>query len=374
MKPEYPRCIYWLSTLFGCNANTTWVWSRKDNNGTLSINQNQCGESHIGSVCVQPRVLNEITMTMMDLNAHSEDISELQSLPSPIRIFYSETSALNKRTHMEDVRNIYEKLFFNGCPIGFATEKIIKNQDNKLWDVILVYHTENVTVEELSALQSYLDNGGTVIVDGQSLKRNEYLRSHPSSLNLKPGNGKLIYATTLTDMVNKAFQQVPDSHMPPVTVTETNIKNKNLCSWRSFADANGRKIISITNLGKISTKVKFGLRGLNGNVTCKDILTGKNVSNEYLLKPEEILFLEVELATAASNGLSNSDIQVFPTIFTNNIIVKGAREKVSIFNSVGNKLAEYDAKPDMQLAVGSLLPGLYFVNVDDKYTQKVIKY
>ena len=80
----------------------------------------------------------------MDLNAHSEDIADLQSLHMPIRIFYSETSALNKRTHMEDVRNIYEKLFFNGCPIGFATEKIIKNQDNKLWDVILVYRNNFV--------------------------------------------------------------------------------------------------------------------------------------------------------------------------------------------------------------------------------------
>ena len=75
---------------------------------------------------------------------------------------------------MDDVFALYESLFFEGMPIGFATDDIIKKQNNNDWKVTLISKTPFVTKEELSAIQEYLNKGGTVIMDTESLRKNEY--------------------------------------------------------------------------------------------------------------------------------------------------------------------------------------------------------
>lgn len=65
---------------------------------------------------------------MMDLNAFSSEIAAMQSLKQPIRLFYSKTSVINKWFHMQNLFDLYRKMYFNGVPLGFATEDIINSQ------------------------------------------------------------------------------------------------------------------------------------------------------------------------------------------------------------------------------------------------------
>ena len=76
--------------------------------------------------------------------------------------------------YVNDLFELYENLKFEGVPLGFATENIINTQDNSNWDAILLWKTEFVTANELNALQNYLNNGGTLLIDAVSLKMSEY--------------------------------------------------------------------------------------------------------------------------------------------------------------------------------------------------------
>ena len=150
------------------DVGLTWLWSRKPSGSVedrLLANNTAISSGYAGSVNQQPQVANELTKTMMDLNAFSEELMQLRRQKKPIRIFYSEASAINKSTHMGDLFELYESLYFKGLPMGYATANVINKQDNKDWEVILLYKTDYVTDSEFSALQSYLNNGGTIVID-----------------------------------------------------------------------------------------------------------------------------------------------------------------------------------------------------------------
>lgn len=287
LKPEYARAAYWLATMEGLNASQTWYWSRRED-GSF---KKEDDKGYAGSNNQQPRIINEVASTMMDLNSYSEDIEAIQELKKPLRIFYSKTSAIIKITHMDDIFPIYESLYFNGLPIGYATKGIIDKQDNKGWEAILVYKTEFVTKDELNALQSYLNNGGTILIDSVSLKKNEYGQELPK---LNQGNGHLIMTNSLNDMSSKAMKIVDEKGLlPEVTVTETNSVGDKGCVWRCVKNKTGNNVLSIVNLGKSDAKLNINLKGATRGVDCKDLLKEISVSSTPTLKPYEVYFVEV---------------------------------------------------------------------------------
>lgn len=287
-KPSYARMTYWLGYIHGLNAVQTWFWARRDD-GSI---RNNSGNGYAGSNNQQPRIINEVTSTLMDLNSYAEEITQLQNLRKSIRIFDSKTSAINKNDHMDSEFKLYESLFFEGLSIGFATENIIKEQDNSLWDVVLIYDTEFATEAEVAAVQSYLDKGGIVIKDAVSFSKDEYGRSHSSIL--VAGNGTLLTALNLTDMKTKALSVMTSKNrFPKLKITESNSLNHNACTWRSFTNASGNEIISIVNIGKTKANVSLTLKNYLGNLKCLNLLNGKTLNSSFEMSPEEVLFLEV---------------------------------------------------------------------------------
>lgn len=303
LDPAYARATYWLATTLGMDASQTWYWDRLPDGSIKSSND----KGYAGSNNQQPRIINEVTSTMMDLNTFSDDIMAMQRLKKPIRIFYSETSAIDKPTHMDDVFEIYESMNFEGVPIGFAIKDIIKDQDDKKWDVILVYKTQFVTQPELDALQTYLDNGGTVIVDAVSLKKDEYGRPLPA---LTQSNGTLINLSSLSDIKSKALDIVNSKgDMPGITIEETNGVGKKTCMWKCIKAADGNNVLSIVNLGKTTSKLKITLKGATKGTSCRDLITGTNVSNTPNLKPDQVFFVEVadSMATGTSDAVPQKE-------------------------------------------------------------------
>ena len=120
-------------------------------------------------------------------------------------ITYSETSATNKANYMDQVFELYESLNFEGIPIGFATKDILSLQNPNNWDMVLIRNTEYVTIAELDAVQNYLNQGGTVLIDEISFKKDEYKRVLAP---LSEGNGQLIILSDLAAMKTKALQLV----------------------------------------------------------------------------------------------------------------------------------------------------------------------
>ena len=290
LSKEYTRASYWLAFTQGLNMVQTWYWPR---NADGSIREKGEGVGYAASLIQQPRVVNEITTTLMDLNSHSEEITALQNLKKSIRIFYSKTSAINKTTHMDDIYHLYESLYFEGIPLGFATQNIIQKQNNKDWDVILVSKTPYVAITEFEALQQYLNNGGTVIIDNESLQKNQYGEVLTNSL--KAAKGKLIQVNSLVDFKRLALNQVAlNNHKPVLNISETNALNIKGCFWKSYQTKNGNTVLSIINLGKTDATLNIQLENQSKGLIFTDLLTGVKVSGQPILKPNQVYFVSVD--------------------------------------------------------------------------------
>ncbi len=287
MDPAYARTTFWMAHLHGLNASQIWVWAR---NTDGSIN-GKAGKGYPGTFNQQPRIVNEIHSTMMDLNSNAEVITAFQKQKKPIRVFYSETSATNKTNHMDDVFDMYESLFFEGIPIGFVTKNILNNQDHSNWEVVVVHKTEYVTEAELNALQDYLNSGGKVIIDDVSLTFNEYGNSLS---DLNQGTGTLIKVNSIDEKREEALKIIDQKgQLPDVIITETNTGGHKGCAWKVVKNEAGNVVLSIVNLGKTEAALKIELKDAQIGTACKDLLKGIPVTNSPKLQPYEVFFVEI---------------------------------------------------------------------------------
>ncbi len=296
---DYVRSTYWLSTIHGMDANLGWFWARDPDGspedrleGELNFFDPALAGSYAGSVNMQPHIANEYTQIMYDLNSFSEEVLALRKQRRPIRLFYSETSAINKKLHMTQQFELYESLYFEGFPLGYATEKIINKQDNTSWDVILVKDTEYVTDSEFKTLQKYLNNGGTIILDAKSLSKNEY--GKPRKAKLTKGKGELIIIDDehAVEEVKKKALKVIAENLIDIQLTEDNGLPTKGCTWRIVEKPEGGYLMNILNIGakdatlKISNKERSSLK-------ITDMLTGNEIGTEFNLKVNGILLLEI---------------------------------------------------------------------------------
>ncbi|XMO85906.1 alpha-amylase family protein [Algibacter sp. AS12] len=288
LDPNYAKATFWLAHSYGMTASQIWYWPRNADGSVSKKAKNDKG--YAGSNNQQPRVTNTVATTLIDLNTYSEEIMAMQRQRKPLRVFYSKTSAINKDRHMDDLFKLYEALHFEGTPLGFVTKDIINKQENTNWDVVLIHDTPFVTDVELQAIQSYINKGGTVIVDANSLLKNEYNGVLPK---LNSDGGMLIQAASILDMKNKALTILKNENLlPDIKVEETNSIGKKGCIWKVVKNEYGNHVLSVVNVGKSDASLHITLRG-SSNIKCKDLLKGIFVDKNPTLKPNEVFFVEV---------------------------------------------------------------------------------
>lgn len=285
VRPDYVRACYWLAHVHGLCASENWYWVR-DLDGSVR----KAGSDYPGSNNQQPAVLNEMHATMIDLNSFSNEITKMQQLRKPLRIYYSLANAINRKEYMEDVYKNYESVFFEGIPLGFATDGIIREENPADWDAILVWKTESVTNQEFDDLQSYLDQGGTVFMDRSSFKTDEYGRSLSP---LKESIGKLVFVSSLEEMRQLSLAHVAQcKSLPAITIQEQNKQGEKGCVWRCVKNEKGNYVVSIINLGKTAANLKIKLHNAEV-VNCRDIIDGIEVSSTPVLNPKQVCFVEI---------------------------------------------------------------------------------
>lgn len=361
LKPSYARASYWLAYVSGMNISQTWFWARQAD-GSI---RNNAGKGYAGSNNQQPRIINEVEATVIDLNANAEDVYAFQQLKKPLRIFYSKTSAINKTNHLDAIFDLYESIYFDGTPIGFATKGIIDEQNNSDWNAILVYKTEFVAIEELNSLQAYLDNGGTVIVDAESLQKNEYGVNHTLSLNAS--NGTIIPASTIENIKNTAFNLLFDNdELPNLILAETNSLNIKGCFSRTISKENGIEVITIVNLGKESTQVNLSYRNGTAISTITNLLNGKSVASTFTMEKDAVLLLEVAQNTLSVDDITNDGFKYYPNPTSGIVNFQANKiiENITIYNSLGQEIKKITAsKKNLQIDVSSFNKGVYFIEL-----------
>lgn len=298
-RTSYVRSVYWLATLLGMDANTGWFWARDPDGspedrleGELDFFDPGLAGAYAGSNNMQPHVTNEVTQVMFDLNSFSEEIIELREQARPIRMFYSETTAINTKDYMTKQYDLYEELFFEGVPIGFVTKNIIEKQNNDSWKTVIIHNNQYVTDAEFSALQSYLNTGGTIIIDSQSLVFNEYGQKRKSQLSASKGKLiKLAAGTSIAEIEKVALAEV-STEMPDVLITESNGTTHKTTTWRTIKQANGKYLVNILNLGHNTADLTITLA--NGEIaSIQDLMTSNSLTDKIRLDSEGILLVEI---------------------------------------------------------------------------------
>lgn len=301
LAPEYVRASHWLATIHGMDVSTTWAWRRAADGSAANASF-----PNGGVVTQQPRVLNEVHATVMDINSYALEMSELQEKNNPIRFYYSETSAINMSNYMSKTQDLYESVYFNGHRLGFVTENIIKKQANN-WGVVVVTNSEYVLESEIDALQLYLNNGGTILLDAISLKKDQYGRAHTKLLNASSG---VIIRVNSSNVTNTILSQAnAKGYTNPVEVTETNEQAVNFkgVQHRSIITSEGKRIVSLINLGITEATVDLSVRDFGSSeIVIIDLLKGTEISNAIKLSPEQVAFLEVKKAVPEELSIENS--------------------------------------------------------------------
>ncbi|MFR9504300.1 MAG: alpha-amylase family protein [Rikenellaceae bacterium] len=281
-SPAYVRQNYWMAHIHGLTSHQTWYWARRPDG---SGHREQGGDkAYAGTNNYQPLVVNEVHATIADLNSVSDKIMEFQRQRKAIRIFYNEASTINIFTQMESIFSIYEDLCFEGLSIGFATKNIIKKQNNSDWDVIVVASTPYAYREEIEALQSYLNGGGTVVLDRASLLKDEYGRSIEH--NLVSSKGQLIIVDDAQAATTKALSIVKSGeHAPGVLLTEDNGTAQKGVSWKVIESDNGGKIINMANFSKNAATISLKWEDGSKINSATDLLTGERYDAEDIELP-----------------------------------------------------------------------------------------
>ena len=299
-RTSYVRNVYWLATLQGMDANMGWFWARDPDGspedrleGELDFFDPGLGGAFAGSNNMQPHVTNEVTQVMYDLNSFSEEIIALRDQRRPLRLFYSETTAINIPDYMTKGKKLYESLFFEGFPLGFVTKNILEKQDHSNWDAIVVFRSKFVTDAEFTSIQSYLDQGGTVVIDADSLTLNEYGDERAQALTA--GEGKLVVlepGATIAAIQEAALAEVADSSKPDIVITENNGQSHKTIHWRSVRQPDDSYLVNLLNLGHDSAKVRLAMEdGQSFAIT--DLMTGNPLDPEFDLESEGVLLLEL---------------------------------------------------------------------------------
>lgn len=287
--PQYVRCNYWLATIHGLTATQSWYWARLEDGSSKAKSDDK---GYAGSNNHQPRVVNEVHATIADMNGVSDYMMAFQRQRKDLRIFYTKVSAINKPTHMDDVFRAYERMTFRGTPIGFATEGILKNNKHD-WDAIVVYKTPYAFASDIAALQDYIDTGGVVIIDDESLKKDEY--GQPLKHTLRQTKGRLIQAESLQKQVNKAFAVVKEAgHTPAMRITQTGKKKQLGCEWRVLPQADGSCVLNLVHFGKSPVTLDMAFAKQNKAISSvTNMLTGEKMQSTLTMQPEDVWLLRI---------------------------------------------------------------------------------
>ena len=287
MPPEYVRCIYWLAHLHGMGMNQTWYWSRNDDGSPKTKSKSGFYASNL----TKPRVLNAFGRTMKELNAFALEVVALARQPKHIRLFYSETSAIQDATYLDHVHKSYKELYHGGTPLGFVTGNILTKaapSELRSWPVVVVTNANYVTAAERKALSRYMSQGGTLVIAGpESLKRDEYGRAHAEAM-VPARAGRILCVgpekkATAFVLVAGALQRAGVT--PPVSLRESNAVGQPGCVWRT-APWKGGTILLIVNLGKGLAEIDTASKR-----PCRDMVANAQHPAKFNIKPFEVKLL-----------------------------------------------------------------------------------
>lgn len=155
----------WQGAIHGRSATAVWIWARTTSfDGDVAANIKHRPDA----VALEGR-------TMLDLQRLSYEIEALQNQPRKAAVLYSSDSRLYTRSCMNTIYQAYEQLSMGGIKTLFVTENMLA-EGNALdgIELLVIPNAVSTTEESVSAVKKYMENGGKVVVLGDSFLYDEH--------------------------------------------------------------------------------------------------------------------------------------------------------------------------------------------------------
>jgi beta-galactosidase len=270
----------WLAHLHGMSANLLWYWGRNPDGSPA-------GEWFKGSLLQQPWMLQGYAQETLSLRRFVRPVMAFSRQSHPVRLLYSEASAIQDVGYLDALRDSYEALNFLGVPIGFVTERRIAEKgipaDTKL---LIVPDAEYVQDRTAAVVKAARAKGMAVALIGEKsltmtptgLPRKG--AAVPGAFHLSLGTpqeyGKKLDARIRAAGIRRGLLALnADGH--PAWGVEVRT-----------AREGGRRFAYLVNLTRRPVQVK--LRWRESGHRFRDLRAGSAVPDTLTLRPRQIVF------------------------------------------------------------------------------------
>ena len=280
---DHIQAALWLAHLHGMSANLLWYWSRTTD-GTVMGH----GASWFkGSLLQQPWTLQGYVEETLNLRRFVRPVMAFSQQPRPVRLLYSEASAIQDVKYLDALRDSYEALSFLGVSIGLVTERQLAEggvpPDTRL---LIVPNARFVQPSTPTALRAARRRGVLVgIIGNQSLTAQPTGGPQPDAT--VPG------AETVAIGTPQEYQPHFDAWMSATGIHRglVAIGPDGRPAWGvevRTAREGGRRLAYLVNL--MRDPVRVSLRWSDPAPSLRDWRTDRSVPDRTTLRPRQVIF------------------------------------------------------------------------------------
>jgi len=276
------RTAYWTQALHGQGAATTWVWERGQE-GDFAEN-----------ILTRANCVRALGRVALDLNRAALEMYTLQGATSDMAILYAASSMLPSPDFTAEASAAFEGAYFADTVPAFVTENQLAAGRHNAYRVIVAPHTSHVPDSVVTALESYLAWGGTVMTVGECFTHDEYGRPRNKALE-QTGDGRLLrYPDPLTP---RAYREILDRLLDeaecerPVRLRSPHGEPVWGVNLRT-AEGEGKRLVSLVNFGRLEQQVVLETAGPIRRAV--DVLTDRDVSFPLVVRPLDPMLLALE--------------------------------------------------------------------------------
>ncbi len=175
---EYHSDIFswWPHFLHGYGALTMWFWPNR-------LRREFVDSSLPHSPHVSLTEVEKLVISALDLQRLGRAILPFPAARSPFALLYSRTSFLQtpptvgrSNAHSEDLARLYHATQSLDAGRTFVTERDLGQGQARRFRIIALPSVTHLTPEAFAALRSFVEEGGTLLVLGDSLREDQYAR------------------------------------------------------------------------------------------------------------------------------------------------------------------------------------------------------
>ncbi|MBI4975986.1 MAG: beta-galactosidase [Spirochaetes bacterium] len=284
VSSEYVRATYFHSYFHGLRMSQFWVWSK----GDIGIDKGGAGMQH--TAWSQPKVTWGTATAALDIRRLAKYVAAFPGTPEVFFYFSKPSLYLNHDAYVKTLTSAYRAGIALDAPVGFITDRMIKNGDLKKCRLLVVAGATHAEKEIIDAVQQYIASGGKAVFIGDCLTQDNYGRqiTSPGGSIKRIADGK---PRELAATFDTLFTQADIAR--PVRVLTA---KGDAAAWpveSRTAVVGGKRIVYIVGLNATATDIRLSAETPFSG--WEDLITGeRGTGTPFTVKPMDVKLLRLE--------------------------------------------------------------------------------